>query len=470
MTDLVPPPPWVNQLLRQRPFRYAEVFCHPYLPHPAFSAPWGLARQGLDPAIATVCKNESNCTVFLKDGTWFTTWSQGSYEHAIDERIVFSTSTDTGRTWTEPQTIVQSTDEERMAYGAPFVVPETQRIYLFFFAGWQKGGPFVSHEYDSGNLWFVFSDDRGRHWSARQQVPLPDRTISIFRGRFHGWINHPPTLMPTGEVILPISMATRLECRIWITLAAEVSAVRCDNLLTENDPSKLQFTILPPGPRGIRADVQKHWNNPSLQRLLRLCDGVPYETAYNFQEMTTVALEDGRWLGVGRTFLGSPGFTVSTDRGQTWSAVDPLCYAPGGEPIKHPMTMCPIAKTTDGRIVLLFTNNDGSQRGAQHVWDGDGRTRNPQWIVVGRQIPGESRNAGLVFGQPRILVDVDDTGEINLKTGISMPQFFERDGRYFVMYNINKEHLLLDEIPAATLAEMTPAEYKNRIDSMNKLY
>jgi hypothetical protein len=170
--------------------------------------------------------------------------------------------------------------------------------------------------------------------------------------------------MPTGEVLLPISMAARIECRIWMTLAAEVSVVQCDNLLTESDPSKLQFTILPPGPRGIRADVKKHWDNPALQRLLKVFDGVPYESAFNFQEMTTIALEDGRWLGVGRTFLGSPGFTVSTDRG---------------------------------------------------------------WIVVGREIPGETRNAGLVFGKPRILVDVDDTGEINLKTGISMPQFCERD-------------------------------------------
>jgi len=52
----------------------------------------------------------------------------------------------------------------------------------------------------------------------------------------------------------------------------------------------------------------------------------------------------------------------------------------------------------------------------------------------------------------------DDSGETNLKTGISMPQFFERDGRYFVMYNINKEHILLDEIPARVLDELTPSD------------
>jgi hypothetical protein len=119
--------------------------------------------------------------------------------------------------------------------------------------------------------------------------------------------------------------------------------------------------------------------------------------------------------------------------------------------------MCPIARTSDGRIVLLFTNNDGSQRGAKHVWDGQGRTRNPQWIALARHCPGETANAGLVFGEPRILAAVDDAGTTNLKTGISMPQFFERHGRYFVMYNINKEHILLDEIPADIMDAMTPS-------------
>jgi hypothetical protein len=265
--------------------------------------------------------------------------------------------------------------------------------------------------------------------------------------------------MPTGDVILPLSMFCRLPSRhnrAWMLVPAEVSVVRCENLLTESDPAKLTFTLLPEGPRGIRADVRKHWENPALTRLMTAFNGVPYESGFNFQEMTVVPLSGDRWLGVGRTFLGSPGYTVSADHGQSWSPVDPLCYAPDGPPIEHPMTMCPITKTSDGRIILLFTNNDGTRRGARHVWDGDGHTRNPQWLVVGRELPGETRNAGLVFGEPLKLIEVEDGGEVNLKTGISMPQFLERDGRFFVMYNVNKELLLLDEIPAAVLEQHTP--------------
>ena len=446
----------IANLMRRREFAYSEVYCHPLIEGMAFG-PNGTIKPELAPEIATFCKNESNCTLFLPDGTWFTTWSQGSYEHALDERLVFATSRDMGRTWTAPQIITRSTREERRAYAVPFLVPDTNRIYFFYHAGNQAGG-WNDPLYDSGNLWFIHSDDHGATWSERIRVDLPERDINIFPDRFHGWLNHPPQIMPEGDVILPVThyQRTGLQRRNWMLIPAEVSVIRCDNILTETDPAKLRFSLWPAGPRGIRVDAWKHRDNAALTRHLKAFDGLPEQSAFNVQEMTVVPLAGGRWLGVGRTFLGAPGYTVSADRGQTWTPVEPLRYGPDGDPIRHPMTMSPIARTSDGRIILLFTNNDGSQRGAKHLWDGNGRTRNPQWFAVGREIPGERDNAGLVFGRPRILADVDDSGEANLKTGISMPQFFERDGRFFVCYNINKEHILLDEIAAAVLDEMTP--------------
>ena len=446
----------ISPEMKQRPFAYSDVYRHPVLPAAAFDHETAKIKAEIPAEIATVCKNESNCTIFLNDGTWFTTWSQGSFEHAKDERIVFATSRDEGLTWSAPQTIVPSTPTERNAYGVPFVIPAKDRIYLFFFSC-RQDVPWESPEHDAGNLYFVFSDNNGTTWSDRTRIDLPDRDMAIFPGRFHGWVNHPPQIMPEGDVILPIAQCNwLLTRRSWMLNPAEVSVVRCNNILTEQDPKRLTFTLLPEGPRGIRVDVLRHGNNPALQRLLAFHNGTPEQSAFNFQEMTVVPLQDGRWLGVGRTFLGSPGYTVSQDRGRTWTSVEPLCYSPGGKPIPHPMTMCPIARTSDGRIILLFTNNDGSQRGARHVWDGNGRTRNPQWMVVGRQIPGETRNAGLVFGKPMVLAEVDDSGDTNLKTGVAMPQFIERNGRFFVCYCVNKEHILLDEVPRVLIDRLTP--------------
>jgi hypothetical protein len=454
--------------MRRRPFAYADVYRHPDAPPGAFDHR-GREGEAMPFELACRLKNESNCTVFLSDGTWFTTWSQGICEGHPVQRIVFATSRDLGRTWTEPAIAADSCPEreEGVAYGAPFVVPETDRIYVFYFMTAQTEGPQWAAEgrrdsskrrvplHGSGVLCFVYSDDAGATWSDRRVIDLPNRDWNAIPGRFFGWVNHPAQQMPDGTVMLPISWSRR-HARHWQIGAGEVGLVRCDNILTESDPDKLAFTLLPEGPRGIRVPVREHWDNPAVNRLVAYYDGVVEETVPSFEELTIVPLSDGRWLGVGRTSIGSPGYTISADAGETWTPVETLRTAPGGETIDHPHTMCPIAKTDDGRYVLLFTNNDGTKRGAEHVWHGNGRTRNPQWITVGREVPGEHRNAGLVFGEPMVLAEVDDSGETNLKTGISMPQFFEVDGRRFVCYNINKQHILLDEIPGDVFERLTP--------------
>lgn len=445
-----------NPEFRFRPFAYSEIYRHPEVEGPAFRED-GRLREDLAPGIAGLMKNESNCIVFLKDGRWLATWGQGREEACEDQRIVCAESRDQGRSWTAPQTIVPRRPEagERASYGIPFVVPSSGRIYLFYFASHSGGW---GAEYGGGTLEFVYSDDGAVTWSEAFPISLPSRVVDTVPGRIHGWVNHPPCVMPGGEVVFCFSSLLRLTGgdRKWQLGAAEVNMIHCENILSESDPTALRFTLLPRGPRGIRTDLEKNWHNAPLRRHLAFWNGVPEETGWSFQEMTMVPLSDARWLGIGRTYLGSPGFTISEDRGETWSPAQPLCYAPGGPPIPHPMTMCPVFRRRNGSFVLLFTNNDGSQRKARHLWDGNGRTRNPQWFCVGREIPGESANAGLVFGSPRILAEVDDRGDTTLKTGISMPQFFEYEDRAFVAYNINKEHLFLDEIPSHVLAEMEP--------------
>lgn len=205
----------------------------------------------------------------------------------------------------------------------------------------------------------------------------------------------------------------------------------------------------------------KHIDNPAVNQLAKFFKGYPEALAFNSQEPTIVPLSDGRWVQTCRTYLGSPGYAVSSDEGKTWSEVERLRYSPDGAFIDHPHTMCPIARLPDGRFILLFTNNDGTKKGAEHVWDGGCRTRNPQWFVIGREIPGEQRNGGLIFGEPRILATADESEPedgftASTATGISMPQYVASEGRHFVQYGLLKEHILLDEIPASIIDEMTP--------------
>jgi len=442
--------------MKARPYAHADIFRHP----PTSGAP-------PSPELAAVRKNESGCVVILGDGTWFVTWSQGSFEGAHDEQIVGATSRDHGRTWSAPRAIVASTRAFRRSYGCPFVVPGTGRVYLFLHEGRHRGGDIAadSPEVDVGLLGYLFSDDNGASWSEIRSIRMPDRDINMFPDRIHGHLNHPPQIMPGGRVVLPLSQYARPGSlrRYWQLVAGETSLLWCENILTETNPQLLRFTLLPEGPRGIRVDGTRHLDNPAVNRLAAAFAGFPDSLAFNSQELTVVPLSDGRWVGVCRTYLGSPGFTVSPDQGLTWSPVERLRYRPDGPFIDHPHTMCPIARLPDGRFLLLFTNNDGTGNGAEHVWDGGCRTRNPQWFVIGREIPGEGRNAGLLFGEPRILAEADefeapDGFRASTCTGISMPQYIAADGRHFVQYGLKKEHILLDEVPESVFDAMTPKQ------------
>lgn len=443
----------LNKLLKKREFAYSEVFVHELVGQDLFDE-WGVLKATLDPEMASKCKNESNNTVIFDDGTMMTTWGQGSSEMAFDESVVYSISHDTGMTWSEPRRFLSSEMDFHIAYGAPFIVPNTQRIYFFFLLGGKNG------DGSTGNFHFVFSDNRGKTWSEPYLISLPDRFINMYRNYVTGWLNHGPQRMG-DTVLLPISATHRMGVyrKSWCLTPAEVSVISMPNILYENNPENLVFNLYPEGPYGLRLPISEHIQNPALKQLNDYFGGEPEENAYNMQELTVTKLPDGRIIGVARTYIGSPAFAVSSDNGKTWTKPEALRYAPDGDLILHPCTMCPIASLTDGRVFFMFTNNDGSMRNAHHVWDGNGTTRNPQWFVIGRQIPGVEKNAGLIFGTPRILTEVDESGPLNLKTGVSMPQFFEFKKRYFVCYNINKEHILLDEIPAGVIDEMTPMTY-----------
>jgi hypothetical protein len=440
--------------MEARPFAYSDIFRHP-----------PMSGANIPPELGAIRKNESSCVVILPDGTWLVTWSQGSSENAPDEQVVMAKSRDCGLTWSEPRQLMASTKKYRRSYGAPFVAPDSGRLFFFIHEGVHAGDgiPRNSPEVDVGKLAFIYSDDSGDTWSDFRSIDLPDRDISMFPDRIHGHINHPPQIMPNGQVVLPFSQYARPGSmrRDWQLVAGETVFLHCENLLTESDPDRFQFSLLPPGPRGIRADIVKHIANPAVIQLAKFFKGYPDGLAFNSQEPTVVPLSDGRWVQACRTYLGSPGYAVSPDEGKTWSDVERLRYRPDGPFIDHPHTMVPIARLPDGRFILLFTNNDGTKKGAEHVWDGGCRTRNPQWFAIGREIPGEQRNGGLIFGEPRILASADeaepkDGFTASTATGISMPQYIAAEGRHFVQYGLLKEHILLDEISASVIDEMTP--------------
>lgn len=443
--------------MKQRRFAHADVFRHGH---------------------GATAKNEWACSAFLNDGRWLMTWSQGTGPGYPDERVVGALSNDMGRTWSPPFTVVASKPEQELHVpgGVPFVVPGSGRIYVFFLwvvntdaKSWLRnpglpldGAGRRYPEHDSGHLSFVYSDDDGGTWSDRQLILLPHREICTLTDRIHGWLATPPQVMPTGEVVFTFTgckadLGLDYDQGIdWPLRPSETNLIRCDNLLTETDPEDLEFTLLPYGTKGIRLDVKPYQGMESLRRFHSVFYGEPLVHGSSFEDTSVVTLTDGRWACVGRTKLGCPCFSVSADQGATWSKPEPLRRSPEGPYIPHPMALCPMTKTSDGRFVLLFCNNNGMQRGGSHIWD-TGKVRNPQWIAVGCDT-GSTRNLGLWFGDPFILAEAAEGRSMQdtVAPEISMPQFIERNGRYFVSYSVKKRDILVDEIPAAVLDGITP--------------
>jgi hypothetical protein len=221
--------------------------------------------------------------------------------------------------------------------------------------------------------------------------------------------------------------------------ASEVCFLRFENILTEADPRKLIVTTWPKTPHGLSAP------NP-------LRPGI--NTA---QEPTNPSLSDGRLICPMRTLLGRIYFALSADDGRTWDTPRPLRYSPGGREIHHPMAPCPLYKLKDGRFVLLFYNNDGSGHGGRGPTD-SANVRNPAYITVGREIPGE-KDQPIRFGPPKLFASTDWVPISGQDTGTQVATYtslVEDRGERILFYPDRKHFLLGRYLTDEWLADCDP--------------
>ena len=452
----------LSDSIAEHPFAYATIFKH---------------------SAGDSESNMSNASAILNDGTWLTVWIQGSEQGMPDQHLVGATSSNCGATWSTPF-VIQGFNLEKLesiSSGVPFVVPGSGRVYVFFFVQWNSLAPHYQRkldnpnyrinpivrkypEHESGTLCFVYSDDQCATWSDRYEIELPQRDIQAIDDKVHGWLSQPPVALESGVVAMPISMY-RLELMphrrpfgVEPKLnPSESSVLIMDNLATESDPKKLSFQLRPDGDTGIRLNVASYASSSALNAVMEAYRGDATLHGFNFEDMSLVQLQDGAWLGVGRTKVGHACYVVSRDQGESWSEPETLLDSPGGEPIANSVAACPITRLSDGRFVLLSSLNDGFDHGSSHVWDSP-HNRSPYYIKVGVQDATSGENAGLTFGEAVLLAATDPEADMTnpFKHGISSPQFLEHDGRYFVAYSANNNDIVLDEIPVELLDQATP--------------
>jgi len=105
------------------------------------------------------------------DGSLMAVWTQSTYEGMDDQRIVFVTSRDEGRTWTLPKTIAGGSvsGQGKMAsWGFP-MVSKSGRIYAIYNRHIGVNDVFF---HTTGLMAGVYSDDCGKSWSAEEIIPI----------------------------------------------------------------------------------------------------------------------------------------------------------------------------------------------------------------------------------------------------------------------------------------------------------
>ena len=364
--------------------------------------------------------NQHFCVVRTPRDAWLAIWTRGADEGEPNQSVVASRSTDHGNTWSEPVVIdgppsaadngflppdrrtgewktadVTPDEDARHAgiasWGFPVVAPALDRIYCFY----QKNEGVAEYRYDlCGVLRGKWSNDDGLTWSD-DHIDLPIRRTAI---------DHPEPAIPINWIIWQVPYLTSRQEVVapftrWPSRrapepnGAECWFLRFDNVLTETDPRALATTTLPKGDRGLRFPT---YDEPSISFA---------------EEPALVELSDGRLFTAFRTAVGYIAFSISQDRGRSWTAPAPLYRDREGELVLNPVTPAPIYKLADGRFVLLYTNNKGDAHGG-HFPCGYAcfRTnRYPAFISVGVENPDDP-GYPIRFGPPRVFVDSHGVG------------------------------------------------------------
>lgn len=393
------------------------------LPSSVSSDPRNLANGSIIPDEGY---SDQPYVVITNEGHWLCVLTTGKgVEGEAGQHVVSTISKDRGQTWSPLVDIEPATGPEA-SWVMPLKIP-SGRIYAFY--TYNKGNVRELSRADGsrrrvdtlGAYMFKYSDDHGRSWSAqRYEIPMPvfpfDRENDYGGELLFFW--------GVGKPIVHDGLATFGFAKVgrWgvpgVLVRSQSHFMRSSNILTERDPAKIRWEVLPDGEIGLRAP-----KGPIAE------------------EVNLVALSDGKLYCTYRTIDGYNCHAYSRDRGHTWSAPGYATYTPGGRRIKHPRAANFVRKFSNGKYLLWYHNNGGE---AVHAgaWDYY-RDRNPAWLAGGIE-----KSGSIHWSEPEIVLYDDDP-----KARISYPDFVEENGRYYIT-ETQKTVARIHEIDASLLEGM----------------
>jgi hypothetical protein len=330
------------------------------------------------------------------DGAWLMVITTSrDREGGTDQHMVFSRSTDQGRTWSDVWNSLELDEGRRPSWGTLYVT-SFGRVYCFYNLEPLEG---------RGILYcFRYSDDGGRNWSTRAQLPLRETFHNHEYEDAHSWGIDPPERI--GDVVYwGFTRFGGPEKR------GEGFVFRSPNLDTETDPARLKFEMLPEGDHGVYSD---------RVGLLR-------------EEHNVVGLSDGSLVMYFRTLQGYLAEAYSHDAGHTWTEPDFARYGLGGRRIKQTRACPRVWRLENGRFLLWYHHNDGRRTLERN------KDRNPAWLSAGTEIDGR-----IVWSEPEVLLYGRN---FPYDAGMSYPSLVEDEGRYVLATTEKREVRVFEPDP-----------------------
>lgn len=277
--------------------------------------------------------------------------------------FVLATSDDDGESWSSPRLVVDAHDKS---------LPAERSVLV--------GNVWTD---PLGRLWLIFDqsmdmfDGRAGVWVAVCNNPdAPEPIWSEPRRVWHGVTLNKPTVLSTGEWMLPISLDQREGFGQFKGCFRELDPLRGANVF-------------------VSADQGKTWER-------RGCVRFPHP---EWHEHMVVERKDGTLWMLARTAKGIMEST-SSDGGKTWT--EPVSSA-----IKHPVARFHVRRLASGRILLL---KHGATIDAH-----EGRSQLTAWVSDDE---GKSWKGGLLLDE---------------RKGISYPDGFQApEGTIYISYDRNR--------------------------------
>jgi len=346
--------------------------------------------------------------VVTKDGNWLCTMTTGpGGESQPGQHVVATISKDQGKSWS-PLIDIESSRTIESSWVVPLIVP-SGRVYAFYNYNGDNIRKIGDKKIERPTLlgWYVykFSDDNGLTWSAeRHRLPMPVAAVdrqNDWQGRVQlFWGVDKPTVV-NGDAFFGFTRMGK-----FIHDLGEGWFYRSDNILTESDPAKIHWRLLPETEHGVRND-----DMGSVQ-----------------EEHNVVPLANGDLYCVYRTTQGYAAESTSRDGGRTWSKPQPVKYA-DGRTIKTPRGCAMVWRTANGKY-LLWIHNTALQLHSK-VWPITGRDQ--AWLTGGIE-----RNGRIEWSQPELI------SYVTSRRGVSYPDLIETEGKYFISATNKREARLIE--------------------------